>query len=52
MERWEGARSGMQAALDVFNADEVKLTCTWSAIIRLPHCRLEILNTSFSLYEI
>lgn len=27
-ELWDGARSGEQAALDVFNADEVKLSST------------------------
>lgn len=26
-ELWDGARSGTQAAMDVFNADEVRLHC-------------------------
>jgi hypothetical protein len=44
-EQWDGARSGEQAALDVFNADEVRFTIFY-IVLSTDHIRRVISTTS------
>jgi intermediate cleaving peptidase 55 len=51
-EQWEGARSGEQAALDVFNADKVLRPLWLSGLSTYIKCSLEILKIFRNSYPL